>query len=220
MPPIAPKLAEGGWWNVIDDKRDDYFALEIQSGISKFFFSSASTSSNSCTYRLLLRGSNYEIARTSDKEQALRDWEWAQKKYEEEVQLVGATKLSDHHLLALFEALWEQEHPELFPSLDKKVIGTTLRYFLSCSPPSQTYQWNLRNFCLHSVCNWWSVADRREFVLPWAIWWYTSPLSKCQLTHCSRNAVRFGLQCSWRNSYLARLFLPQHSIKRWEESCS
>lgn len=112
MPLVRPQPAEGGWWTVVDDKRDDNFVLETTSGISKLSNILLGSASG---YRILLRGSNHEIARAVDKDQALSDWDWVQRRYAEEVKLVGSTKFSDHHLLALFEALWEQQHPELAP---------------------------------------------------------------------------------------------------------
>jgi hypothetical protein len=112
MPPIRPKPAEGGWWATVDDRKDRNFALEV---VSFGLFKVITGNSGSPSFRLILCGSNYEIARARTKEEALLDWEWAQAKYEEEVHLVGSTKFSDHHFLALFEAHWQHDHPEDAP---------------------------------------------------------------------------------------------------------
>jgi hypothetical protein len=102
----------------VQDRKDGNFALEtISFGLFK-----ALTGVNSPPFRLILCGSNYEIARAWTREEALRDWDWAQAKYEEEVHLVGSTKFSDHHFLALFEALWQHDHPEDAPQDAKKEV--------------------------------------------------------------------------------------------------
>lgn len=117
MPPIRPKPAEGGWWAVVQDLKDGNFALET---ISFGLFKVITGTNSSPPFRIILCGSNYEIARAWTKEEALQDWGWAQAKYEEEVHLVGSTKFSDHHFLALFEALWQHDHPEDAPQDTKK----------------------------------------------------------------------------------------------------
>ncbi|KAL6076828.1 Phosphatidylinositol 4-phosphate 5-kinase 1 [Balamuthia mandrillaris] len=62
------------------------------------------------TFRLTLRKSSHVIALAGDRGEALQDWEDVQRLYRKQVEQVGSTRFSDHHLLALFEALWEQEH--------------------------------------------------------------------------------------------------------------
>lgn len=145
MPPIRPKPAEGGWWATVQDLKDANFALETVSfGLFKVI-----TGSSGPPFRLLLCGSNYEIVRAWTKEEALADWAWAQTKYEEEVHLVGSTKFSDHHFLALFEAHWQHDHPEDAPVETKRGAvfcpelfdGThpQLGLLLSCKPPAQLF---------------------------------------------------------------------------------
>lgn len=104
MPLCCPKPAEGSFWSVVDDKKDDNFALEVQGGITSLF-------TGACCYRIILRQHMIEIARADSKDAALKDWEVVQKLYQDEMVLVGSTKFSDRHLLDLFEALWERDHP-------------------------------------------------------------------------------------------------------------
>jgi hypothetical protein len=145
MPPIRPKPAEGGWWAVVQDLKDGNFALET---ISFGLFKVITGTNSSPPFRIILCGSNYEIARAWTKEEALQDWGWAQAKYEEEVHLVGSTKFSDHHFLALFEALWQHDHPEDAPQDTKKeavfcpelfdgtyAATSALPCIQSCTPP-------------------------------------------------------------------------------------
>lgn len=121
MPLCAPRPAGRGTWSCVDEKRDENFVLEERSssGITSLFGTGGDKANAEGKYRILLLPSMVEIARADTKEDALADWERVQDVLAEEIRAVGSTKFSDHHLLALFEALWEQEHP----SADSKVCS-------------------------------------------------------------------------------------------------
>eukprot|EP00005_Dracoamoeba_jomungandri_P000758 CAMPEP_0174256474 /NCGR_PEP_ID=MMETSP0439-20130205/5696_1 /TAXON_ID=0 /ORGANISM="Stereomyxa ramosa, Strain Chinc5" /LENGTH=1331 /DNA_ID=CAMNT_0015339093 /DNA_START=87 /DNA_END=4078 /DNA_ORIENTATION=+ len=107
MPFCKPKPAVGSFWIVVGDAKDENFALEEQSSLTK-----VTSLFRGAAYRLILRQCMVEIANANTREDALKDWHTAIRIYNQEVEQVGSTKFSDHHLLALFEALWEAEHPE------------------------------------------------------------------------------------------------------------
>lgn len=115
MPLCSPRPAVGGFWREVEDYADENFALEMQAGLSTLF-------SGATTYRIVLVQSMIEVARADSKEEAIRDWKEVHSIYEAEIKLVGSTKFSAHHLLAVFEALWEQRFAEASPARDEVKI--------------------------------------------------------------------------------------------------
>jgi len=109
MPLCAPRPAVGSFWRAVDEYADENFSLETQTGLSTLF------SGGTTPFRIVLVQSMIEIARADNKEEALRDWKEVHSIYEAEIKLVGSTKFSAHHLLAVFEALWEQRFVESSP---------------------------------------------------------------------------------------------------------
>src|SRR5690348_13711231 len=100
MPLCLPRPAVRGFsWSCVDDKRDENFVLEVQSGgISSLFGAggdkgpSAEKGGLGGRYRIVLLRSMMEIARADTKEDALVDWSRVQDVLAEEIKLVGSTK--------------------------------------------------------------------------------------------------------------------------------